>query len=90
MADYNNHRIQKFHTTDNGATYSFVTTWGSEVLNYPTAIAVNSVGDVFVVDQGLNLVRKFHSDNGAITNPSNIGTVMAPGIRSSIVQMESQ
>src|SRR6266571_4521585 len=62
VADYGNHRVQKF--TDTG---TFLTQWGGQ-FNGPTGVAVDASGNVYVGDTGNggihnNRIQKF-TDTG--------------------------
>ena len=53
-------------------TYNFVTAWGSDgagsgTFNGPHAVAVDSLGNVYVADTVNNLIQKFKSDGTFIT-----------------------
>ncbi|TAK32119.1 MAG: hypothetical protein EPO21_15960 [Chloroflexota bacterium] len=81
VADYYNHRVQKFSSTG-----SFLTAWGSEGSGngqfkdsaWPAVsgagIAVDAAGNVYVVDQGNSRVQKFTSTGSFITAWGSLGS----------------
>ena len=56
MADVNNHAVKKIVPGGTVTTIT-VTTIGSG-FNFPTGVAVDASGNVYVVDQGNNTVKK--------------------------------
>ena len=74
VAEYNNHRIQKFDSSGN-----FITKWGSwgtgdGQFRYPIGVAVDSSGDMFVADTANNRIQKFDSSGNFITKWGSWGT----------------
>jgi DNA-binding beta-propeller fold protein YncE len=62
VADFNNHRIQKFNSEG-----TFITKWGSYgqedgLFDNPWGIAVNSSGDVYVADYENHRIQRFSSE----------------------------
>ena len=79
VADYFNHRIQKFDSEGR-----FERTWGSAgsgdgQFSYPDGIAVSRQGEVYVADRVNNRIQKFNSEGTFITKWS---TGMPEGIAS--------
>ena len=73
VADYYNHRVQKF--TISGA---FIEKWGSEgsgdgQFSYPHGIAVDTAGYVYVADEHNNRIQKFTSSGDFITKWGSYG-----------------
>jgi len=73
VADYWNHRVQKF--TSDG---QFITKWGSAgssdgQFDRPADVAVDSNGNVYVADYGNNRVQKFTSAGQFLTNWTSSG-----------------
>lgn len=67
MTDFYNHRVQKF-TADG----KFLLQWGSNGrwsgrFHYPTDVAVNNQGEVFVVDAYNHRIQKFTRDGHYLT-----------------------
>ncbi len=74
VAEYHNHRIQKF-TTDG----AFITKWGSQgsgngQFSFPSGVAVDKSGYVFVTEQAGNRIQKFTPDGTFITKWGTYGT----------------
>ena len=64
-----NHRIQKFHTTENGITYSYLKQWGTRASNYlepQSSVAVHD-GFIFVADSDNNRILKFDQSGNMVT-----------------------
>jgi sugar lactone lactonase YvrE len=77
VADTWNHRIQKFSSTD-GINYTFVTKWGTQgngdgQFYYPAGIAVDSSGNVYVLDTENNRIQKFSADGTFVTKWGSSG-----------------
>ena len=67
VADFSNHRIQKFSSSG-----AFITKWGSEgsgdgELNCPRGIAIDAQGNVYVADSWNDRIQKFSSSGTFIT-----------------------
>ena len=82
IADYSNHRIRKVGTNGNITTLAGNGTQGysgdggpaiSTKLNYPSGVAADISGNVFITDQGNQRVRKVDS-NGIITTIAGNGS----------------
>ncbi len=74
VADYVNHRIQKFAS---GGT--FLAKWGSlgtgdGQFNFPTDVATDSFGNVYVSDVHNNTIQKFNSDGTFLAKWGSSGT----------------
>jgi hypothetical protein len=85
IADRNNHRLRKvtpsgvISTVAGNGTGGFSGDGGpatSAQLNYPTGVAVDTAGDLFIADSGNSRVRK-------VTSSGGISTVAGNGIASS-------
>ncbi|MGB9940271.1 6-bladed beta-propeller [Methanosarcina sp.] len=66
VADFGNHRIQKFDSNGN-----FITRWGSEgtgtgQFKYPRDVAVDSSDNVYVAEERNNRIQKFDSNGNFI------------------------
>jgi hypothetical protein len=75
--DDNLDQVQKYHTTD-GIHYSLIRAWGSPgqgagQFSVIKGIALDSVGNVFVVDEGNDRVQKFTNDGRFITSWGSTG-----------------
>src|SRR6185436_6823400 len=84
VADQGNHRIQKF---DGNGT--FICSWGNRgvtegQLNFPSGVAVDKTGNVYVVDSGNNRVLKYAPTEEEINRasqsaqPQETGGMVAP------------
>jgi DNA-binding beta-propeller fold protein YncE len=79
VADYRNHRMQKF--APNAQTprqYDFVTKWGEEgngngQFSFPSDPAVDADGNVYVADVGNNRIQKFTSGGTFLTKWGSLG-----------------
>jgi len=82
VADYNNHRIQKFDS--NG---TFLTRWGSYCdtaasgvdacngqFKYPVGVAIDALGNIFVADSHNHRIQKFDSTGTYLTKWGSDGT----------------
>ncbi|KAG2389232.1 hypothetical protein C9374_014632 [Naegleria lovaniensis] len=76
IADYNNHRIRKVSTDGIISTIAGTGIGGfsgdngpatSAQLNYPTSVAVNSAGELFIADYNNRRIRKVTTDGNMIT-----------------------
>jgi DNA-binding beta-propeller fold protein YncE len=81
VADYGNHRVQKF--TNNGA---FLTEWGSPgtgngQFSGPEAVAVDAAGNVYVSDHDNQLVQKFDGSGTFLTQWTTIVRSLAADAR---------
>ncbi len=83
VADFNNHRIQKFPPTStngtNGSTVAGTGTQGSAAnqLNIPDGVFVDGTGNIFVEDAGNHRIQKFPPTS---TNGTSGSTVAGTGI----------
>jgi serine/threonine-protein kinase len=82
VADSSNNRIRKISLTGDVTTlagsspYSFADGFGSAAqFNYPTGVAVDSAGFVYVADAGNNRIRKINS-------AGNVSTLAGSGVAS--------
>ena len=74
VADYNNHRIQKFDSSGN-----FISKWGSEGSGdgqffIPSSVATDLSGNVYVAEWGNNRIQKFDSSGNFISKWGSIGS----------------
>ena len=74
VADYYNHRIQKFDSNGN-----FITKWGSYgggdgQFSHPYGVAVGQDGYIFVSDSGNNRIQKFDSSGNFIAKWGSAGS----------------
>jgi DNA-binding beta-propeller fold protein YncE len=74
VVDTNNHRVQKF--TSNGG---YLTQWGSQgsgnsQFKYPTRVAVDGSGNVYVADTDNHRLQKFTGDGQYITQWGGYGS----------------
>jgi uncharacterized protein (TIGR03437 family) len=85
IADYQNHRIRKVDTSGNITTVAGTGNQGyagdggpatSALLNYPSGVAVDSGGNLYIADWGNYVIRKVLSNNG---NIATIAGNHAPG-----------
>jgi sugar lactone lactonase YvrE len=77
VVDRNNNRIQKFSTTD-GINYTFITKWGTEgsgdgQFAYPSDVAVDPSGNVYVSDENAHRIQKFDFAGTFITKWGTFG-----------------
>ena len=74
VADYSNHRIQKFDSSG-----TFITKWGNvgsgdgQFAN-PISVAVDGSGNVYVSDSGNQRIQKFDSSGTFITKWGSVGS----------------
>ena len=82
VADYDNHRIQKFHHSG-----TFLAKWGTNgsgdgQFDNPRRVAVDSAGNVYVADSGNHRIQKFDSNGTFLatwgTNGSGDGQFTLP------------
>ncbi|MDQ1253007.1 MAG: 6-bladed beta-propeller [Euryarchaeota archaeon] len=66
VTDWNNHRVQKFNSSDGGLTYNFAAKWGefgendSQFVD-PLSVTVDSLDNVYVADYfGNSRIQKFN------------------------------
>ncbi len=84
FAEFSNHRIRKVNTAGIISTIAGTGSAGfngdgpatSTLLNYPSGIATDSVGNIYFCDQSNNRVRKINISTGTIT------TVVGNGVAS--------
>ena len=74
VADFSNHRIQKFTSTG-----TFITKWGSSgsgdgQFRYPRDVAVDASGNVYVAEYDNFRIQKFTSTGAFLTNWGSFGT----------------
>jgi len=74
VADYGNHRVQKFTSTG-----AYVTQWGTHgsgngQFNGPEGVAVDAGGNVYVADFGNNRIQKFTGTGAYLTQWGTFGT----------------
>ncbi|MFC2020084.1 6-bladed beta-propeller [Chloroflexota bacterium] len=74
VADYDNHRIQKFDSDGN-----FITKWGEQgsgdgQFYNPARVAIDTSGNVYVADRGNFRIQKFDSDGNFITKWGSFGS----------------
>ena len=76
VADYGNHRVQKFTSTG-----AYVAQWGTHgsgngQFNGPEGVAVDAGGNVYVADFGNNRIQKFTGTGS--TSPSGARSAQGP------------
>lgn len=74
VADFDNHRIQKFNNTG-----TFLTKWGSlgtgdGQFDSPAYVAIDSTGNVYVTDMRNHRIQKFTSDGVFLTKWGSFGS----------------
>lgn len=74
VAEWGNHRIQKFTSTG-----AFVTKWGSQgngdgQFQYPRSVAVDGRGNVYVADTNNNRIQEFTSSGHYVTQWGSFGS----------------
>jgi hypothetical protein len=74
VADFLNHRVQKFDSEGN-----FITKWGNQgtgdgQFDVPHGVATDSAGNVYVTDYNNHRVQKFDSEGNFITKWGTYGT----------------
>lgn len=71
IADTNNRRIRRIDLANH--TITTVAGNGGSVLNYPTGLAVDTAGNLYIAETGNNQIRKF--SNGQLTVVAGTGAV---------------
>jgi DNA-binding beta-propeller fold protein YncE len=66
VADYGNHRVQRFTDTGTDLTQWGTSGSGNGQFRYPYSVATDAAGNVFVAEVGNNRVQKF----GALPTPT--------------------
>ena len=69
MADFGNHRVQKFSPDGELIDYWGTEGTGNGQFHAPRDVAVDSAGNVYVADQSANRIQKFDSGGGVPLDP---------------------
>ena len=80
MADYTNCRIQKFSSSG-----AYVSKWGTQgngngQFTFPTGLAIDAVGHVYVADSYVHRIQKFTSSGTYLTQWGVYGWGGGPGV----------
>jgi hypothetical protein len=94
VADFLNHRIQKFPPGSNSSTYATTVAghplWAgqSSPIQNPQGIFVDTAGNVYVTDEGLNRVRKFPAGSNEFTPGTTVGGFFGGTFGSALNQLQ--